>query len=118
MTLGGGAALSLGVVTQMTARHLGYHPALGTALTVWSVRLYPPWNYVRWYATWATLQTPWGMGIRQGLPWLVGGLCLTALAALAVRWLAGGKKTAPISFGSARWATHEEMRDAGVIKRR
>jgi type IV secretion system protein VirD4 len=99
--------------TQWVAWRLGYQPQLGQPMDVWAgVPLYPPpafflWWY--WYDAYAPRVFYEGAVIAGA-----GGFAAIGIAIGMSVWRAREARDVT-TYGSARWATEREVRDAGLL---
>jgi type IV secretion system protein VirD4 len=99
--------------TQWTAAALAYQPELGepwfTALG-WPV--YPPYAFFWWWFSYDA----YAPAIFQTGAWIAasGGFVAVAVAIAMSVWRAREAKNAE-TYGSARWATEDEVRAAGLL---
>lgn len=106
--------LGFGLGTQRTAAALGHHRLLGPPLLRWGgTQIYDPWRVVEWFARWGRASGPWGDAVRRGGDCALGGLlgmagCVTGLSLVR-------RRQPRTTFGSARWATREEIRATGML---
>jgi type IV secretory pathway TraG/TraD family ATPase VirD4 len=95
------------------AAHIGYQPQLGQPIDVWAgVPVYPPpafflWWY--WYDACAPRVFYEGAGIAAA-----GGFAAIGIAIGMSVWRAREARDVT-TYGSARWATEREVRDAGLL---
>ncbi len=105
--------LSFWIATQWSAAELGYQWRLGAAwLSVGDFKLYAPWaffSWVYWYSSYAPAIFRTGFFITAVGP-MVGVVVLIAYAV----WMARKARIAT-THGSARWASTEECRAAGLL---
>src|SRR5215469_18579252 len=100
--------------TQWTAWRLGFQPQLGEAwIRVAGVPLYaPPAFFLWWFRFGAHVPKVFAEGAVIAAS---GGV--TAVATAIAMSLIRAKETKAITtYGSARWATHQEMRVAGLLQ--
>lgn len=113
------AALALGITaagsaaTQVTAWRLHYHPALGQPLFG---HAYAPWAVLEWQ------QAPWATNAKATFGLVNAGLmATTALTVLGLVGVASVRRRRPIRHegvhGTARFATEQEIRQAGLLPR-
>ena len=99
--------------TQWAAAMLGYQPALGTPwLQIGGIAIHAPWKLFAWWLAFDA-QAP-EVFRRAGLLALAGGItpALIAIGGAAWRSRADTTKT---TYGSARWADYNDVRDAGLL---
>jgi type IV secretion system protein VirD4 len=109
----GVAVASFWLATQWTAAHLGYQPRLGPGIVfLWGIKLYPPWAiflWEYWYSGYAEAL------FRVAFYICVSGLLAGVMALIAYSVWRARKARVATSFGSARWATPDEYREAGLL---
>ncbi|MGK9166694.1 conjugal transfer protein TraG [Inquilinus limosus] len=99
--------------TQWAAWRLGYQPELGSPWAeLGGVPLYPP-PALFWWWYWYDAYAP-GLFIEAGLIATVGGFAAIGIAIGMSVWRAREAKEAS-TYGSARWATGEEIREGGLL---
>lgn len=105
--------LSFWVATQWSAARLGYQPRLGPwILSMGHLRIYAPWrvfSWMYWYSAYAKSVFQTAFFICAGGP-LAGVAVLISYAVWRAR-----KALIATTHGSARWATPEEYRKAGLL---
>ena len=112
-------AIALGGVwsaTQWTAWQLGYQQALGAPLySAHYFRIYAPWQIFAWWFFYST----YAPNIFNKAAMMAGtGVALAAVASLGSHLLYGGERPEVTTFGSARWATHREIKRSGLFGHR
>lgn len=110
-----GALVGLFVATHWAAHLLHQHPALGspvTRLAGWA--LYAPWAYATWYLHWADAPGVWGQAMVTARWAVIAGMGLGAVGALVLR-LRSSTAPGSTAFGSARWATRQDIMRAGLF---
>ncbi|MFE0757018.1 conjugal transfer protein TraG [Inquilinus sp. NPDC058860] len=104
---------SLWGATQWAAWRLGYQPQLGSPFTeLGGVPLYPP-PALFWWWYWYDAYAP-DLFIEAGLIAAAGGFAAIGIAIGMSVWRAREAKEAS-TYGSARWATAEEIREGGLL---
>lgn len=99
--------------TQWAAWRLGYQPELGSPWAeLGGVPLYPPPALFLWWY-WYDAYAP-GLFIEAGLIAAAGGFAAIGIAIAMSVWRAREAKEAS-TYGSARWATAEEIREGGLL---
>jgi type IV secretory pathway TraG/TraD family ATPase VirD4 len=107
--------VTMWAATQWVAWELGYQPQLGQPwfeLTSGVLIYFPPAFFWWWYAYDAYAPQVLVEGAYIALS---GGFISIAVAAAMSVWRAREAKTAA-TYGSARWATHQEIRAAGLTE--
>jgi type IV secretion system protein VirD4 len=100
--------------TQWTAWRLGYQPQLGTPWTeIAGTPVYPPPVFFLWWY-WFDAYAP-RIFIEGAIIASSGGFAAIAIAIGMSVWRAREVKEAT-TYGSARWATAQEIRKAGLLK--
>ncbi len=101
--------------TEWTAAHLGFQPRLGHPWhTVLGLPLYPPWRLFQWwyaYEAYAPRVFNTGGMIAGG-----AGIAGAAAAIVGSIWRSRQARDAT-TFGSARWASLTQVREAGLLSR-
>jgi type IV secretion system protein VirD4 len=104
---------SIWTATQWAAAQLAYQPELGPAwFRLLSVPIYHPWSIFPWWFSfdaYAPLVFDKAGAIAAG-----GGLFGCAAAIVGSVWRARQSKNVT-TYGSARWATHKDLRTAGLL---
>ncbi|MGK9235759.1 conjugal transfer protein TraG [Inquilinus limosus] len=104
---------SLWGATQWAAWRLGYQPELGSPWAeLGGVPLYPP-PALFWWWYWYDAYAP-GLFIEAGIIAATGGFAAIGIAIGMSVWRAREAKEAS-TYGSARWATGEEIREGGLL---
>ncbi|WP_429225840.1 conjugal transfer protein TraG [Inquilinus ginsengisoli] len=99
--------------TQWAAWRLGYQPELGSPWAEFAgVPLYPP-PALFWWWYWYDAYAP-GLFIEAGLIAAAGGVAAIGIAIGMSVWRAREAKEAS-TYGSARWAREEEIREGGLL---
>jgi type IV secretion system protein VirD4 len=100
--------------TQWTAWRLGYQPQLGTPWAeIAGMPVYPPPAFFLWWY-WFDAYAP-RIFAEGGLIASSGGFAAIATAIGMALWRAREAKEAT-TYGSARWATESEIRNAGLLR--
>jgi len=100
--------------TQWTAWRLGYQPRLGTPWTeIAGMPVYPPPAFFLWWY-WFDAYAP-RIFVEGAIIASSGGFAAIAIAIGMSVWRAREVKEAT-TYGSARWATAQEIRKAGLLK--
>jgi type IV secretion system protein VirD4 len=104
---------SIWTATQWAAAQLAYQPELGPAwFRLFSVPIYHPWSIFPWWFSfdaYAPLVFDKAGAIAAG-----GGLFGCGAAIVGSVWRARQSKNVT-TYGSARWATHKDLRTAGLL---
>lgn len=100
--------------TQLTAHLLGYQRELGAPLfTLAGYLVYAPWKFIQWYFVYgAYAERAFLVG---SIPAYIGPL-LAVIWAIAVATVIERKKRKSTTYGSARWATAAEVKEAGLLE--
>ncbi|HWW24901.1 MAG TPA: conjugal transfer protein TraG, partial [Caulobacter sp.] len=99
--------------TQWTAQALGYQPELGDPwLVVAGLRLYPPPAFFWWWFAYDAYAP--AVFLRGAAIAASGGILSVAVAIAMAVWRARDTGRAH-TFGSARWASDQEVRDANLL---
>jgi type IV secretion system protein VirD4 len=99
--------------TQWTAQALGYQPELGHPwLVVAGLRLYPPPAFFWWWFAYDAYAP--AVFLRGAAIAASGGILSVAVAIAMAVWRARDTGRAH-TFGSARWASDQEIRDANLL---
>jgi type IV secretion system protein VirD4 len=107
---------ALFVSTQWAAAMLGNQPELGEPwLHLLGFKIYAPWKLFVWWLEFDTVASD--VFARAGAVAAFGGLASGAVAIGGAAWRASLNKT-PTTYGSARWAEFQDVRDAGLFARR
>lgn len=100
--------------TQWTASALGYQARLGTPwFGVSGVPVYEPWKLFEWWYFFDAYAP--GVFLRGGAIAASSGLLATGAAISTAVWRARSTRRVT-TYGSARWAEHEEIENAGLTK--
>uniref|UniRef100_UPI002FCDB934 conjugal transfer protein TraG n=1 Tax=Caulobacter hibisci TaxID=2035993 RepID=UPI002FCDB934 len=113
-----GVLVLMGVwgATQWTAAALGYQAGLGKPWThLFDVPIYPPVAFFVWWFVYEAYAP--AVFLRGALIAASGGLA-SAVAAIALSVLTARETAVAETFGSARWATPAEVRQAGLLNDR
>ena len=110
-----GVALSgVWTATQWTAAALGYQARLGAPwFGVSGVPVYEPWKLFEWWYFFDAYAP--GVFLRGGAIAASSGLLATGAAISTAVWRARSTRRVT-TYGSARWAEHEEIERAGLTK--
>ena len=102
------------VATQWTAWRLGFQPQLGEAwIRVAGVPLYaPPAFFIWWFRFGAHVPKIFA----EGAVIAASGGVAAVVTAIAMSLRRAKETKAVTTYGSARWATHQEMRAAGLLQ--
>ena len=104
---------SLTIATQWTAMMLSHQPALGPAwCELFGLKLYAPWKLFNWWLAFDR-QAP-DVFARAGAVAALGGIAGAAVAVGGAARRASHKATIT-TYGSARWADGNDVRDAGLL---
>ena len=99
--------------TQWTAWRLGYQPQLGQPWGhIGGISLYPPPAFFAWWFSYDTYAP--SIFVEGALITASGGVIAVAVAFAMSVWRAREARVAQ-TFGSARWATKQEIRAAGLL---
>ncbi len=100
--------------TQWTAAALGYQARLGAPwFGVTGVPVYEPWKLFEWWYFFDAYAP--GVFLRGGAIAASSGLVAAGAAVSAAVWRARSTRRVT-TYGSARWAEHEEIKKAGLTK--
>ena len=104
---------ALVAATQWTAAMLAYQPALGAPwLDLVGLKLYAPWKVLAWWLAFEA-QAP-AVFTRAGALVALGGVAAGLISLGGAAWRAG--HTGPLAtYGSARWASPADVRQAGLL---
>ena len=105
--------LTTWAATQWTAYRLGFQPQLGPSwfmLGHWPI--YYPWSFFPWWYFYDAYAPP--IFVEGAYIAASGGFVSIAVAIGMSVWRAREAKNAE-TFGSARWARHDEVRGAGLL---
>ena len=105
--------LTTWAATQWTAYRLGFQPQLGAPwfmLGDWPI--YYPWSFFPWWYFYDAYAPP--IFVEGAYIAASGGFVSIAVAIAMSVWRAREAKNAE-TFGSARWARHDEVRGAGLL---
>jgi len=97
--------------TQYCANAFQYHPVLGRAVVIHGTPLYAPWAWLGWHRRFPR-RAPRTFAAAEAITFGGGLLSLLLVLAVASRVRQGGPSTA---HGSARWATNDDLRSAGLL---
>ncbi|WP_425605360.1 IncP-type conjugal transfer protein TraG [Pseudoxanthomonas putridarboris] len=105
---------SLWLATQWVAHTLRYAPRLGSPwFVVNGIPVYPPWQLFPWWLAFDALAPrTFNLG---GLIAAGGGMLATAVALAGRAW--SGRQAPPTTYGTARWATKVDAKEAGLLSR-
>ncbi|WP_210191578.1 MULTISPECIES: IncP-type conjugal transfer protein TraG [Rhodomicrobium] len=104
--------LCLWGATEWTASALGFHPVLGRPwITLFGIPLYAPWSLFGWWLAFEE-QAP-HVFARAGALAALGGV-LSAWIAIGGGIRRGRAGKASSTYGSARWASGHDIRQAGL----
>lgn len=107
------ALLCLWGATAWTASELGFHSGLGTPwITLFGLPLYAPWSLFVWWLRFED-QAPDIFACAGGLAALGGAL--SASIAIGARVWRGRAGKNPDTYGSARWASQYDVRQASLF---
>jgi type IV secretion system protein VirD4 len=99
--------------TQWAASMLGHQPALGAPwVEIGDIAVYAPWKLFAWWLAFDA-QAP-DVFRRAGLLALAGGIAPALIAIGGAAWRSRADTT-KTTYGSARWAVYEDVRDAGLL---
>jgi type IV secretion system protein VirD4 len=99
--------------TQWVAWRLGYQPQLGQPIDVWAgVPVYPPPAFFLWWY-WYDAYAP-RVFYEGAIIAAAGGFAAIGIAIGMSVWRAREARDVT-TYGSARWATEREVRDAGLL---
>ncbi|MEG3125090.1 conjugal transfer protein TraG [Sphingomonas sp. GB1N7] len=105
--------LTLWGATQWTAHALGYQPQLQPIwFTLWRTPIYPPPAFFWWWFSYDAYAP--AIFLRGAAIAASGGFLSIAVAICMSVWRAREQKNA-LTFGSARWATPEEVKTGGML---
>jgi type IV secretion system protein VirD4 len=105
-----GASLAIG--TQYCAAAFHYHHGLGRPLiSIFDTPVYAPWSWILWERRFPG-RAPRTFGVAEAIAF-GGGLVAFAMLLAAAARLRGAREST--AHGSARWATHGELRHAGLL---
>ncbi len=108
--------VSLTMATQWAAAMLAYQPALGAAwCEIFGLKLYAPWKLFVWWLAFDS-QAP-DVFARAGAVAAFGGIAGGAVAVGGAARRAS-RKNRITTYGSARWADGNDVRDAGILDER
>lgn len=114
-TVSVGSLAGLCAATQWLARGFGYQPALGAPIWQYNgIVVYRPWSLFVWWYRFGKV-TP-HLFDKAGALAAASAVAAAGIAGLAAI-LAGERKAAPTTYGSARWSTLREIRGAGLMAR-
>ncbi|MEM9374606.1 MAG: conjugal transfer protein TraG [Pseudomonadota bacterium] len=98
--------------TQWTAHELAYQPALGMPWFHWNeTPIYRPWRLFQWWYAYEAYAP--GVFTKAGLMATGGGVVGAAVAVIGSLLRARTQKHVT-TYGSARWATRQDVRQAGL----
>lgn len=106
----GGLLVGSALSTQYLAKTFNYSPQLGAPLAQGRTPLYPPLAWVGWRRRWGS-QAP--RPFRTASSLLLAGAAMGLAGALA--GLRGAKHKPKGLFGSARWGTDKDLREARLL---
>jgi type IV secretion system protein VirD4 len=119
--LWGQMALSLAAVlaglwgaTEWTAMRLGFQPALGPAWFVAAgVPVHEPYLFFAW---WYHFDAYAPAIFLEGAAWATGGGVMSVVVAIVGSVRRARQSAQVTTYGSARWATEPEVREAGLLE--
>jgi type IV secretion system protein VirD4 len=97
--------------TQYCANAFQYHPILGRAVVIHGTPLYAPWAWIGWHRRFPR-RAPRTFAAAEAITFGGGLLSLLIVLAAVTRVRQKGPSTA---HGSARWATTDDLRAAGLL---
>jgi type IV secretion system protein VirD4 len=100
--------------TEWTAMRLGFQPALGPAwFFAAGVPVYEPYLFFAWWYHFDA----YAPGIfLEGAGWATGGSVMAVVVAIAGSVRRARQSALVTTYGSARWATEPEVREAGLLE--
>lgn len=108
------ATLGVSIATQWTAAALGYQARLGAPwFLVFATPVYYPWRLFQWWYFYNAYAP--GIFLRGGAIAACSGIASAGAAVVASVWRSRQSKLVT-TYGSARWATKNEIEDAGLLK--
>ncbi|WP_299739469.1 conjugal transfer protein TraG [uncultured Roseobacter sp.] len=107
------ALLFVWSATQWVAFRLGFQPQLGAPMTeLLGLPIYPPWNvFVWWY--WYDAYAP-RIFMEGAIIAAAGGIASVGIA-IFLSVLRAREASDVTTYGSARWGTEKDVRDAGLL---
>lgn len=107
------ALLFVWSATQWVAFRLGFQPQLGAPMTeLLGLPIYPPWNvFVWWY--WYDAYAP-RIFMEGAIIAAAGGIASVGIA-IFLSVLRAREASDVTTYGSARWGTENDVRDAGLL---
>ena len=107
-------AFSVWMATQWTAHELAYQARLGAPwFVVFETPVYKPWRLFQWWYAYEAYAP--GVFNRAGIMAAGGGFLGAAAAIGGSLWRARSQKFVT-TYGSARWADADEVRNAGLTQ--
>lgn len=109
--------LGLWVSTQRFAFLMGYNPhylKYPFYILESGYPLYYPWMFLDWLLSYAFKPDIWPVLKRACIPWV----CISAFAIIFytfLTYLRGFKQSSENVFGTARWATKDDLKDEGLL---
>ncbi len=102
------------LATEWTARQLAFQPALGGSwFTAWNWPIYQPHLFFAWWYRFGGYVP--GVFLQGALIASGGGVLAVAIAVIGS--VGRARQAATVTtYGSARWATERELRDAGLLQ--
>jgi type IV secretion system protein VirD4 len=108
------AALGVSLATQWTAAALGYQVRLGAPwFLLFGTPMYYPWRLFQWWYFYNAYAP--GIFLRGGGIAACSGIASAAAAVVASVWRSRQSKLIT-TYGSARWASKDEVEGAGLLK--
>ena len=108
------AALGVSLATQWTAAALGYQVRLGAPwFLLFGTPMYYPWRLFQWWYFYNAYAP--GIFLRGGGIAACSGIASAGAAVVASVWRSRQSKLIT-TYGSARWATKDEVEGAGLLK--
>lgn len=105
--------LSFWAATQWTAEALGFQPRLGRPwFVLGEYPVYRPWRFFQWWYAYDAYAS--GIFARGGIIASLGGIAGIVMAVIA-SLLRARQKGQSTTYGSARWATRTEIRQARLF---
>jgi type IV secretion system protein VirD4 len=100
--------------TEWTAMRLGFQPALGFAwFLAAGIPVYQPYLFFAWWYHFDA----YAPGIfLEGAAWATGGAVMAVVVAIAGSVRRARQSAQVTTYGSARWATEPEVREAGLLE--
>src|SRR6478672_10150715 len=108
------AGLGVGLATQYTAAALGYQARLGAPwFVVFATPVYYPWRLFQWWYFYNAYAP--AIFVRGGAIAASGGIA-SAVVAIAASVYRARQAKLVTTYGSARWASRDEIAAAGLLK--